>query len=92
MEVVTTLSALAIIQRDDELLHAAIEEIEKLPLDLRVTLDPAGDVVHLLVVHHLLRVRPRSLPYDNNTDTELLITGRHRRSPKSPNQSLARLT
>lgn len=53
---VTTLAALAIVQRDDELLSAAIQELETFPLDRRVALDPSGEVIHLLVAHHLLQV------------------------------------
>lgn len=62
MGVITTLSALAIIQRDEELLSAALGEIEKTSAEERSERDPDGQVDKLLVAHHLLRVRTLQLP------------------------------
>ena len=57
LEAVTSLAAIATCLQDDELLEAAISEIEGLPTDKRLELDPAGEVDRLLVAHHLARVR-----------------------------------
>jgi hypothetical protein len=57
LEVITTLAAFAILDKDDDLLEAAISELQDLPASRRTELDANGDVAHLLAVHHLLQVR-----------------------------------
>lgn len=58
MDVITTLSALSILQRDDELLGATLDEIESLPLHDKAEKDPEGQTDRLLVAHHLLKACP----------------------------------
>lgn len=53
--VVTALSAMAIFQENEELLQAALAEIQKMPVDKQVEQDPAGDLAYLMSAHEDLR-------------------------------------
>lgn len=48
LPVITTLSAMAIIRSNEELLDAALAEINKLPTDQQLAQDPTGEVAYLL--------------------------------------------
>lgn len=57
--IVAALSALAIAESNDELLDAALLEVEKLPIDARTSADPSGDISYLLRAHALLQGKGR---------------------------------
>ncbi|KAL4253450.1 hypothetical protein ABKN59_002079 [Abortiporus biennis] len=50
---INTLAGMGILTEDDSLIDAALSEILSLPLPGRRERDPAGEVGHLLVLHHL---------------------------------------
>ena len=54
IQVVTTLSALAIITANSDLLEASLAEILKLPIDQRVASDPTKDSYYLLACEKIL--------------------------------------
>ncbi|KAF8504124.1 TPR-like protein [Gautieria morchelliformis] len=53
----TTLLAMGILDSDDSLVAAALSEIQTMPVDKRVELDPGRIVSQLLVKHHLAQGR-----------------------------------
>lgn len=48
MPVITTLSAMAIVKANDELLEAALAEINKLPMDEQLKQDESAEISYLL--------------------------------------------
>lgn len=53
--VITTLSAMAIVKANDELLEAALAEINKLPQDEQSKQDESADIAYLLAAQQRLR-------------------------------------
>jgi superkiller protein 3 len=54
---INTLAGMGILTEDDNLVDAALSEIQSLPIERRQELDPRRDVTYLLVQHHLSQVR-----------------------------------
>ncbi|KAL4074288.1 superkiller protein 3 [Scleroderma citrinum] len=50
---INTLAGMGILTVDDNLVDAALSEVQSLPIERRQELDPGRDVVYLLVQHHL---------------------------------------
>ncbi|KIJ18985.1 hypothetical protein PAXINDRAFT_109465 [Paxillus involutus ATCC 200175] len=50
---INTLAGMGILTEDDNLVDAALSEIQSLPIERRQELDPRRDVTYLLVQHHL---------------------------------------
>jgi len=50
---INTLAGMGILTEDDNLVDAALSEIQSLPIERRQELDPGRDVTYLLVQHHL---------------------------------------
>lgn len=50
---INTLAGMGILTADDNLVDAALSEVQSLPIERRQELDPQRDVVYLLMQHHL---------------------------------------
>lgn len=57
MDVITTLAALGIMSVDDDLVDAALSEIQNTSPKERSVLDPGKKIEYLLVHHNLAKVR-----------------------------------
>jgi superkiller protein 3 len=69
----TTLLAMGILDSDDSLVAAALSEIQTMPIDKRVELDPERIVSQLLVKHYLAQVMPIITRGATIIDTLLVI-------------------
>lgn len=59
---INTLAGMGIITADDNLVDAALSELQSLPVERRQELDPRRDAVYLLMQHHLGQVCPVVYP------------------------------